>query len=1283
MNCFRLPREVGCWSVCCVAAVLCAGGSAAAQEFVLREQLGKNWANEVVTFPLSPQQVAAVKAGAQVIGPEGEVVASQLLDVEGQQRLAFQVSLAPGATRSYRLGKAGKTAAGDWKIEESGGLIAVTNGEIGLRVRKSLKANEGPLAGIRLRSGNWTGDSTLTDGAAVKNYSAEITARGPVLVEVVCKVVFVDDGVWSLRFRLERGEPVILVDESFDAPGGGTFRVVLGDQKFRPTHMLHRNADVSNAVVMSDPIAGYFLEPWLHWNNPRHGNWIALHSPPPVVPKKVPEPTVDAPKKGNDADELLGLKEKPSTKTPVEEPRDAASDMLVIGLLKPSVWVDPKWKGRAKQPGSHANVAVRDGLVAVDLPVAGGRRTWLLGALSQRESVEILSRSIRRVAPPPQQLVIKHGDFPLDQVKDYVLDWPGDHTNFPRLYVRKQDLPAIKTRLKSNPAILRKWVSEQPINKYLLDEPVQEFLAGGDPTLGKLMAEKAEEYLQTCVDWYLKQDERQTPGAAPHMQTLILSVVNLIDPVLGTEAFTPESRRRVLAQLAFLGYVVSSPDYWSPERGYSGFANMTSVVAMYRTALGCLLQSHPQGKAWAEQGLNQLHYQLGAWSDADGGWIEAPHYAMVSFDHMLAGFAMGANAGFADHLYDPRMRKVIEWFGTISTPRDPRTGGWRHQPPIGNTYHGEPNGLYGIAASLWRERDPDFASRMQWLFEQHGSYPGLGSGWNFPTMLGYRFLMTSSGVTPKPAEFGSRWFRETGVVLRNTMTSDRETYLHLIAGSNRSHYDLDSGGIMLYGKGRVLADDWGYLGRHGHNWHSLLSGPAASGGGTMQVREFSTSAAFDYVAGRKESWERQIGFAKDADPLGPTFFLLRDSYTADGDATWRLWLTTAIAGDGDQKKTERPGTVTLNATGATLSGMDDVDLDIFLHEPATLGLRLEPATLRIGTGNWKGSIEPVSNSQTALIATLKGRGAVTALLYPRLKTESPPTVTWSAAGRIAEVKTKFGTDYVFVSPRPAPKPVGDGKTLDPVREVTTKDGLTTIAMSGDEQLHLQVNASKTATTTGTYSVPAGSIALHPGPVNPVTAVWQSPLAGTVDIAVRLRDGDAGGGDGILCELRHGTDVLAKGALANGGTELLLRADKLAVAKGDLVRLVILPGQTNPAQSNWWDTTITEMVVRTATGQRWDLRDSLLRGDRLGNQLARDWEQAIWWVCSGDAEKFDPRALALPAVETYSTADGQVSFQGVSGAVRVRGNKTTLTLGAAGSIRVGNKELSSTEPATQE
>jgi hypothetical protein len=1272
-------------SVILIVALLLATATAArtAGDFEFKEHLGRDWTHEFVSFHLNSEQAAKARAGIELLAGDGNPVRYQLVSEGGASApsICFQTDLPKYSTPTFRFGNRRAAPASDLRVEEAADMVTISNLLTGLRLRRKLAPGQGPIAGVRLGSGLWTGESTF-DGASsgMSKYEVVIKEKGPVIAVVECRAAFADGGEWRLVFRIYHDEPVILVDESFDAPGGGKLSVALGGAGFRPSHMFHRNADVSNVSVMSDPIASYHLEPWLRWNNPRHGTWFALHTPgtPPAAGK--------------------------------------APDMLMIGLLRPSIWVDPQWKGKAKQPGAFAAASVRGGLVGVDFALGGGQRAWMLGVLDATESVAILSQTNKRVAPPPQKLVIKHGDFPLNKVKDFVLEWDGDHDNHPRLYLKKRDLPALRTLVKSDPRELARWKGQQPIDKYLLDGPVREFIATSDPQLGKLMAAKAEEYLQSCVDWYLQQDDKLTPGAAPHMQTLILSVANLIDPVLGTEAFPPEARRRALARLAFLGYVVSSPDYWSPERGYTGFANMTSVVAMYRTSLGCLLPSHPRAKGWAELGLNQLSWQLDAWSDEDGGWIEAPHYAMVSFDHLLAGFAMGANAGFSDRLFDPRMRKVFEWFAAISTPRDARIGGWRHQPPIGNTYHGEPNGVYGIAAALWKERDPAFAARMQWLFEQHGSYPGFGSGWNFPAMLGYRFLMNSSGVAPQPAELGSRMFRNTGVVLRNSSVTDRETYLHMIGGSNHEHYDADSGSIILYGKGRVLCDDWGYLGLHPDKWHSMLTGPAANGYRIMTLRDFAPAAAFDYLAGTKGAWERQIGFSKDTDPLGPNFFLLRDTYAAEGEFTWRLWLTTGItAGVGKQlpatpdkipssptspaaaskdnvlddllpkskpqPTSAAPGTVALTPFGATLSGMEDVDLDIFLFTPERLSLSLEPAKLQTSTGNWMGNIVPVDNSQIALTARGKGRGAVTSLLYPRLKTEPSPTVTWSADGRIAEVRTKWGTDHVFLSPVEDPPPVSDGKTLLPLRNASTQDGIKTTRMAGDDQLTVIVTPVNGRVSNKTHQIPPASVALHPGPKNPVTAVWQSPITGTVTIDARLRDGDVGGGDGILYELRHRSKLLAEGAMANGGPEVVIRTDKVNVSKGDLVRLVILPGQTNPEQSNWWDTTLVEFIISDESGHKWSFRDALVAGEPLGNQLTRDFDRATWWVCSGDAEKFDPASLAPPPIPTYSSPNGQITFQGRAASVRERNGKLTFTLGAAGKVKAGIHELAAESATT--
>ncbi len=1008
-------------------AGLCLGAGsfvAVAADFTVREHLGHAWSNECITFALTPTQTAAAQQGKKLLGPGGKEVPCQLIETGPAARLAFQVELPPHATAEYSFSADPATVSSDLTTTDKGGLLRIGNSRIGIEVRKAPKPGEGPIARIRLGSGVWTGSSTLTGNGAVAAYTAEVVARGPVFAEIVCRTTFVDQGTWTLRFRVERAEPVVLVEEQFDAPTGGVFRVALGDQAFQPTHLMHRDSDVSSAVVLADPLADYLLEPWLHWNNPRQGNWIALFTPTPAALDKAGEATSLStsaiPGRPGQAGmpDLLG-----STSA---TPKDTRSDMLVVGLLRPSLWVDPRWKGRAEQAGPCVQAKVRDGVLTLDLPVRGGRRQWMLGALDKGGSVGILTQKNRRVAPPAQQLVIKHGDFPLNRVKDYVLDWDGDGDNHPRLYVRKQDLPVLRASLKSDPQELKRWTSEQPIDKYYLDGPIREFIASGDAQLGKLMAAKGAEYLQTCVDWYLKQDERLTPGAAPHMQTLILSTLNLLDPVLSTECVTPAQRRRLLAQIAFLGYVVNSPDYWSAERGYSSFANMAATVALFQTALGCMAPSHPRGREWAERGLSELRRELMAWSDEDGGWLEAPHYAMVSYDFILGGFTMAANAGFGEYVYDERMRQVAEWFAGISTPRDSRTGGFRHQPPIGNTYHGEPTGVYGLLAGIWKERDPAFAGRMQTMYAENGSFGGLGIGWNFPAMLGYRFLFSTHGVTPHPAAYGSAWFRKTGVVLRNTMQSDRETYLHLIAGSNHDHYDYDSGSIILYGKGRVLADDWGYIGRHADKWHSMLTSAAAGGGGSMIVEAFAPGVALDYVSGKKGAWQRQIAFVKDTDPRGPAFFVIRDTHAADSPALWRLWLTATA--------------VKINDQGATVAGAEDVDMDIFFHEAAGLKLSTETGTQKVSCGYRNGKEGPLENTQIALLANLTGRGVIAALLYPRLRTEPTPKVTWSAGGSVVQVETASGSDCVFLATPPPYAETFDVRVPAPAQEYTSADG---------------------------------------------------------------------------------------------------------------------------------------------------------------------------------------------------------------------------------------------------
>ena len=60
-------------------------------------------------------------------------------------------------------------------------------------------------------------------------------------------------------------------------------------------------------------------------------------------------------------------------------------------------------------------------------------------------------------------------------------------------------------------------------------------------------------------------------------------------------------------------------------------------------------------------------------------------------------------------------------------------------------------------------------------------------------MTGYSEYLRAPDLPAEAPVSGSKWFPETGVVLRTTSDLDRETYLHLIAGSHHEHYDYDSG----------------------------------------------------------------------------------------------------------------------------------------------------------------------------------------------------------------------------------------------------------------------------------------------------------------------------------------------------------------------------------------------------------------------------------------------------------------------------------------------------------
>jgi len=938
------------------AALSCLSLSAAAGEeaFVLEEALNRSWRNEAVSFPLTAAQRKEAEAGRPLLNGAGEPVRYQLVSEGEKPRILFQTDLAPLSRAAWHFGEGkAKAPESDLRVEETPETIRITNARAGLSIRRKPAEGEGPIEGIRLLSGKWGGESAFAPAAPLASWSVEVVERGPVRTRVLCRGTAGGGESWELRFTLLAGEPEILVDERFSLPGEWSLSFA---DRFRPENLYYRSYPKGRGQVVTPAVAEpaeadagplFLWEPWSSWWLGNSGKWFGAYD---------------------------------------------GSDFLAFGARDSEVWVDPQAPANQRR-ALYPKVTGKDGVLSIPFALGKGERRWLIAAIDRNAALADAQAEKPTQAPLPQQSVIRY-EFPLERIKDYTLRWKADDTH-PMLFINAEGVAKLRAEAPEEGVTAPK--GEIRINT--LDTFVPYYLKTGDPETGAALARVALEFVQESVNDYFEQTRHYSFGFAPHHSPWLPAAANVADAVLGTGVMTGAEEARLRAQAAFLGYTLMRPDYWSPERGFSANPNMTTMVASYQVGYGCLLRSHPEAKGWAETGLRELKRELDEWSDDNGGWLEAPHYAMASYDYILGCFIMARNCGFADHVYDPKMKRVLEWFAKITTPPDARLQGRRHFPPIGNTYRFEPTSAFGNGAVVWKERDPAFSAQLQWMHRQQGSPTDPGVGGRWPVMQGYRSFFYDDSLPETAPAYTSELFPETGVVLRNRYASGHETMLYLIAGSHYQHYDYDSGSITLWGKGEAIADDFGYHSRAPIMEHSMVETPY-SNGLDMRIETFAPSQDADYVRGKLENWSRQILFAKDEDPLAPNYFFITDTMLGAAPATWRLWLTGP--------------NVTLEPGAARFSGEGKVDADIVFLQPQEAELKMEELTRNVYGLGGDGKYGKQAVTLHGLSARAKTR-QFAVLIYPRLKEEKAPKITPLAEGRGVKVETEAGTDYLFQS----------------------------------------------------------------------------------------------------------------------------------------------------------------------------------------------------------------------------------------------------------------------------
>ena len=990
--------------------------AAPVQTFQLTEYLGQSWTNELVFFP-------ATCAG-RLLNAEGKEVPVQF----AAGNIAFQANLPAFSQQTYRLESGTSVRASDVEVDQGTASIHIVNSLTGLEIPTAQGAyTNGPFLKMKLRTGKWIGGSRLVGNSAIEGYEAKVIAAGPVYAEVECSYRFAGGKRWQVNFRVMAHEPVVLINESCHGPDGGTWQVLLSPG-FSPTHSLmsgsYGDKDKAKYNIAKLPGSGatiFSICPWPIWWSPTSVGFVGLF--------RLPEGSTILPGGGGvaalpRAEESLAEPKReelePLEPTAKKEPIE---DFLAVAAGHAEVWANPGDDGQGKNIPLCTS---KEGDLFLSCSLAGPGRRWLLAALTTKEN--LVAATQLTVA---QQMMVKHCETPLDEVKDMILDWESKTAlDYPRLVVRRSDLAA-RPGLPQRNAQAGSG-TPGPLARKLLDPALRIFLGALDqPAQSMDTVHRCERILNiaTCADYLLGADVL-TP--AERSQAMGIHAVQWGRPVLtDKDVFTEADIRYAQAQIAFLGYKLASPSYYSLERNYRANPNMTTTRYCTMAILAALIPDHPKAKEWAQGGLGEVERELKEWTVPNGGWLESPHYQTVAMSEIILLAYAAQNAGFADYLHDPRLLGAMRYLARISTPPDPRFENKRHFPPAGNTYQNETTGLFGIVAKMCRASNPELADEFQWAWIQQGR-PQNGLLVNF-----YNPALFEDRTPAAAPKWGSEHFRGSGVVLRNGFPGNRETYLWLLQGGFAEHYDYDRGSFELWGKGRPLCLKWGYNSRM-PAWEQNR----VDAGNWGDIQKFNTTEAADYLDSLTQGWDRQVILVKGAD-----YFVMRDTI-AQPTANWWLWLYTEES-------------VQCTNDVVRVTGIHDVDLDIWLApklaahlkpgqpkvkletkvktpvslaDESTTPLLEDPASATKSSapqsGNWietvthtvkcfdlrTGKWEPLT--QEGLTLPVTKDAPVFSVLYPRLKGEKPPTFISLADGRGVKVTHATGTDYVFLSNTP-------------------------------------------------------------------------------------------------------------------------------------------------------------------------------------------------------------------------------------------------------------------------
>ena len=774
-----------------VTATLAAfAATAGAQELTLRDNIGRDWANEPIVWELP-----GAKGDSVLVQRDGQPIPAQVVTTtNGVEALVVIDKLAKDASTKLtaELGKTGPSTT-DLKIEE---------GKDGVVMGNSFTAIKLPGFNVRTASGNWTSGASYTATTAKPGTpKVEILERGPVRARARVTTTFDNGKTHAVTVSLWNGSHSIDLDEQFDVGPADKyqFKQYKNDRDELAWEWWSWYGDKDgltethpNQWIIRLDGDGYQPDTVTYCGST---STDAAKGPTQASPHQLSAATYSlAHGQPRRLEKYLGghSQWRPDNAlwycTSVS--KDDAADAIAIYPHSARDWRNPNLlpapQGITLRTGvNDLRVVSRDGgkKLEVECPIGLGRRCWSIRSSKRQEMLAPIATSPTALDAERVQRCMG-----LDITRDWVTAWDGK-SQYPRLFIKPEEKAAYYARLKgkgtgSQGAVLDTFLRNQ-------DQ------AGFDKDYASIM-KQADEMLVG----YLKSGMDNTVGYPGWMLGYWhgMIVASGLDNLAGSEFCTPEKKAALQKKLAILTYCLTSKDAWSDKQINYGWGSMNMPVARWGglVVMASALGDHPMVATWLKDAGRYFNMLLQTEYSPDGVAVSCPHYIGASSTSFYAWIILANSGQFADVSQEPVLKNFARYYMQLMTPIDPR---WDIRVLLneGDTRTGS-SPFPGILGTLVRASDPELAGQLMQLWKEGGS--DLSAGMGVPDQL-----IIDPAVPSKQLTMKSEVYPGFGAFLRRrALSSPEESYLAFVGGNFMiDHTNVDQLAFHWHEKGVPLS----------------------------------------------------------------------------------------------------------------------------------------------------------------------------------------------------------------------------------------------------------------------------------------------------------------------------------------------------------------------------------------------------------------------------------------------------------------------------------------------